>query len=159
MACLVLACTALIQELSVQELNAQELSLDVQREVDSLQKRVDTFFVTLTDKKLGSEGAAERAIRELIGNGPLKDRTDDINKLIEQAIGLELRYGAYTGHEEASVKAIGSDLVLLRHLYKSERFPVVWHFTFYRTTGPSGTKRDWALIGLKFDSKLDVFER
>lgn len=146
MAALMLACAA----------SAQELSLDLQQEVDALQKKVDAFFLTLTaDKMLGPE----RAIREIIGNGPLKTRTDDINKLIEQAIGLDSRYGPYTGHEQASVKAVGSDLVLLRFLYKSEKFPVVWHFTFYRTTGPSGIKRDWSLIGLKFDSKLDVFER
>jgi hypothetical protein len=135
---------------------AQEaVSAETQQEIQGLQAKVDGFFRSLTDKTL----VPERAIREIIGNGPLKERTDDISKLIDQAQALEARYGSYVGHEAVGSKAAGSDLVFLRYLYKGERFPVVWHFTFYRTAAGGGVKREWMLIGLKFDSKLDDLER
>jgi hypothetical protein len=108
--------------------------LNDDRDVATLKTRVDTFFRQLA----GSGNAmpdAERAVREIIGSGPLKDRTMEIDGLIEQAqTVLEQRYGAYTGHEMASVRPVGNDLIFLRYLYKGERYPVVWYFTFYRST-------------------------
>ena len=139
---------------------AQEpLNDEMQTEVASMKARIDTFFEQLTG---GSNGTpdAERAVREIIGSGPLKDRTMEIEKLIDQAqTGLEQRYGAYTGHELASVRNVGEDLVFVRYLYKAERYPIVWYFTFYRTTMAGGFKSDWSLIGLRFDSKIEVLDR
>ncbi|MEX2175910.1 MAG: hypothetical protein WD872_16230 [Pirellulaceae bacterium] len=137
---------------------AQEaLDLEREQEVELLQARVDNFFRSLTDPELGPE----RAMRELIaiGNGPLKDRTEEIAKLIEQAAALDLRYGLYTGHEAVSVKPVGSDLIFLRYLYKAERFPIVWCFTFYRAAPIVGVQREWSLISIKFDAKVEVLEK
>jgi hypothetical protein len=134
---------------------AQEPAAEMQAEITVVKGLVDSFFKSLTNKAIGGDGA----VRGIIGNSPLKNRTDDINKLIEQAASLDRNYGAYTGHEEASVRVVGKDLIFLRYLYKGERFPVVWHFTFYRP-GSNGTRsREWTLIGLKFDSKVEVLDR
>lgn len=133
---------------------AQEpLSDELQAEVSILQGRVDLFFRQLADKSLDPE----RPVREIVGSGPLKDRNDEINRLIDQIPLLDQRYGVYTGHEAIGVKALGSDLVLLRYLYKAERFPVIWHFAFYRST-VAGLKRDWTLVLLRFDTKLEQLE-
>ena len=135
---------------------AQErLSEEMQPEVMSLQGKVEVFFRQFSDKTIGPE----RAVREIVGSGPLKDRNDDISKLIDQSLGLDQRYGAYTGHESVGVRAVGSDLVFLRYLYKGERFPVVWYFAFYRTAIANGLKRDWSLISLRFDTKIEALER
>ena len=117
--------------------------------------RVETFFQSLTTPTLGPE----RAFRELIGDGPLKDRTDDIAKLIEQSLTLEQRFGAYSGHEMASTKTVGGDLIFLRYLYKGERFPVVFYFTFYRAGPIGGVARDWSLIALRFDARVETLEK
>ena len=135
---------------------AQEpLSEEMQGEVAALQNKVDLFFRQLTDKTVGPE----RAVREIVASGPLKDRNEEISKLIDQASLLDQRFGAFTGQQPAGVKAVGSDLVFLRYLYKGDRFPVVWYFTFYRTTITPGLKRDWSLIALRFDTKIEALEK
>jgi hypothetical protein len=133
----------------------EPLSEEMQAEVGALQGRVDQFFRQLGDRTIDPE----RPVREIVGSGPLRDRNDEISKLIDQLPMLDQRYGGYTGHEAVSVRALGSDLVFLRYLYKAERFPVVWYFAFYRTTVASGLKRDWTLISLRFDTKIEALER
>ena len=133
----------------------EPLSEEMQGEVTVLQGRAELFFRQFGDKTIGPE----RAVREIVGSGPLKDRNDDISKLIDQALLLDQRYGVSTGHEPVGVRAVGSDLVFLRYLYKGERFPVVWYFAFYRTSIANGLKRDWSLISLRFDTKIEALER
>lgn len=134
---------------------AQELSEEMQAEAASLRSRVDLFFRQLTDATIGPD----RAMREIVGNGPLKERNEEIAKLIEQTQMFDQRFGAYTGHEVVSARAVGSDLIFFRYLYKGERFPVVWHFAFYRTSTASGLKTVWSLISLRFDTKIEALER
>ena len=124
-------------------------------DLKTIKARVETFFQSLTNPTLGPE----RAFPELIGNGPLKERTEDIKKLIEQAQTLDQRYGDYSGHDFASSKAVGADLVFLKYLYKGERFPVVFCFTFYRAGPIGGFDREWSLIGLRFDSRIEALEK
>jgi len=137
----------------------EPLSEEMQGEATALKAKIDVFFRQLGDKTNGPEAAAREAIGGIVGTGPLKDRSDDLAKLTEQAATLPQRYGDYTGHEAAGAKAVGNDLLFLRYLYKGERFPVVWHFAFYRTTSPAGLKREWSLISLRFDTKIDALER
>jgi hypothetical protein len=135
---------------------AQErLSEEIQAEVTTLQGRADLFFRQFSDKTIGPE----RAVREIVGSGPLKDRNEEISRLIDQALTLDQRYGVYTGHDAVGVRTVGSDLIFLRYLYKGERFPVVWYFAFYRTAIANGIKRDWSLISLRFDTKIEALER
>jgi len=137
----------------------EPLSDEMQSEVTALKTKVDLFFRQLSDKTNGPEAAAREAIAGIVASGPLKDRSDEIAKLTEQTATLSQRYGDYTGHEAAGARAVGNDLLFLRYLYKGERFPVVWHFTFYRTTTTAGLKREWSLISLRFDTKLEMLER
>jgi hypothetical protein len=151
-----IALAALSIVLGTLKASAQEqLTDEMQTEVTVLQGRAELFFRQLSDKTIGPE----RAVREIVGSGPLKDRNEEISKLIEQALLLDQRFGAYTGQEQVGIRAVGSDLVFLRYLYKGERFPVVWHFAFYRTPIANGLKRDWSLISLRFDTKIEVLER
>jgi hypothetical protein len=126
-----------------------------EEDLKTVKARVETFFQSLTNPTLGPE----RAFPELIGNGPLKDRTDEIKRLIEQAATLDQRYGDYSGHDFASSKTVGADLVFLKYLYKGERYPVVFCFTFYRAGPIGGFDREWSLIGLRFDSRIEALEK
>jgi hypothetical protein len=136
--------------------SAQEnVTADMQTEVARTKDTVEAFFGQLA----GPMPDAERAVREIIGDSPLKERTDDVKKLIDQAQSLDARVGVYKHHELVSSRNVGSDLVFLRYLYKGDKFPVVWHFTFYRTSGPAGLKGNWTLISLRFDTKVEALDR
>jgi len=135
---------------------AQESQRTVSEDdLKAVKARVETFFQSLTNPTLGPD----RAFPELIANGPLQERTEDIKKLIEQAQTLDQRYGDYSGHDFASSKAVGADLVFLKYLYRGERFPVVFCFTFYRAGPIGGFDRQWSLIGLRFDSRIEALEK
>ncbi|MCI0358057.1 MAG: hypothetical protein L0211_06220 [Planctomycetaceae bacterium] len=150
------AIAAVLLALSADLAAAQDpLRTVTEDDLKTVKARVETFFQSLTNPDLGPE----RAFPELIGNSPLKERTDEIKKLTEQAAALDLRYGDYSGHDFASSKAVGADLVFLRYLYKGERFPVVFCFTFYRAGPIGGIERQWSLIGLRFDSRIEALEK
>jgi hypothetical protein len=140
-----------LQALALVACGQESLDTDTRREVTLLQVRVETFFDELTDKAIGPP----LAVRSLVADGPLRERTEEVARLVDQAAKLELRYGPYRGRDSIDAKNVGADLILLRYLYKAEKFPVVWEFTFYRTDSAAGIKRDWSLIALKFDTKLD----
>jgi len=125
-----------------------------QAEIDKLQNGIEDFFKRFNDSTVGPD----QAFRTLVGNGPLKAKTDELTGLIDKASKLEGRYGRHTGHDAASVKNVGSDLVILRYLYKGERFPVVWHFYYYRPDN-GAMPREWNLIEIRFDTNLDGLDR
>lgn len=150
-----LAFFAALVLITTSPLFAQEPTPETEQEIETLKAKVDAFFDKLTDDTIGPEGA----VRDVVGSGPLKDRNQDIAKLIEQATALEQRYGAYTGHEPVGSRAVGKDLIFLRYLYKGEKFPVVWHFTFYRTGNNGAINREWLLIALRFDSKVEALDK
>jgi hypothetical protein len=135
---------------------AQEITSQLSIEVDKLQSGIEGFFTGLNNPMIGPE----QAFNTLVGKGPLKSKTE-LAGLIDKAGKLEGRYGRYTGHDVASVKTVGSDLVILRYLYKGERFPVVWHFYYYRPgngTLPT-TKGEWNLIEIRFDTNLEGLDK
>jgi hypothetical protein len=136
---------------------AQDRTSQQQAEVDKLQLGVEDFFKGLNNPMVG----AEQAFSALVGKGPLKSKSEELTSLIDKASKLETRYGRYTGHDFASAKTVGNDLVILRYLYKGERFPVVWHFYYYRPANGAATltKGDWNLIEIRFDTNLDGLDK
>lgn len=131
------------------------VSAELQPDVAVIKEKIEAFFTQLA----GPMPDAEHAVRAIIGDGPLQSRTDDIKKLIDQAQSLDTRVGPHKSHESVGSRNVGSDLLFLRYLYKGERYPVVWHFTFYRTLSSAGLKTDWKLIALRFDTKVETLDR
>lgn len=136
---------------------AQDRTPQQQAEVDKLQLGVEDFFKGLNNPTVGPE----QAFNTLVGKGPLKSKSEELKSLIDKASKLETTYGRYTGYDFASAKTVGNDLVILRYLYKGERFPVVWHFYYYRPANGAVTltKGDWNLIEIRFDTNLDGLDR
>jgi len=136
---------------------AQEnVSAEMQGEVSAVKEKAETFFTHLA----GPMPDADHAVRAMVAGGPLEGRTEDVKKLIEQAQSLDARIGPYKHHELVSSRNVGSDLVFLRYLYKGDRYPAVWYFTFYRTSGSvAGTKKEWSVISLRFDTKVEALDR
>jgi hypothetical protein len=126
-------------------------------EVKAVQAEVEAFFKAFSPRSLGPEAA----IRQIIGDGPLKNRTEEISQLSDQAEQLDSRYGAYVGHELVSTRVSGKSVIFLRYLYKGERFPVVFYFTFYRPGAAAllPVQPKWSLISLRFDARLEALDR
>lgn len=135
---------------------AQEtVTPELQTELEQVQKNVDLFFRNFVDKGVG----IDRALRDLLVNSPLKDRREAIAALTQQAGQLEKQYGGYLGHERVAFKAYGTDLIVVRYLFKCERYPVVWHFYFYRPSTASLIRREWTLVELRIDASLSSLEK
>lgn len=138
---------------------AQETTVSASaQEVKQLEDRVDTFFEDYTDAATGPESA----LRDLLATSPFKDRAEARDKLIEQVKKLESLYGKATEHEVIVRRSLGRDLVVFRCLLKAERFPIVWHFYYYRPPAANAmaiVNREWTLIEIRFDTNLDGLDR
>ncbi len=103
-----------------------------------------------------SMGDAQNAYKELLVGSRLA-KLEALADLVEKTAELEEKYGKYHSFEQIAAKQVGTDLVLLKYLYKCESFPVVWYFTYYRTPGdtPSGSG-DWRIVTVRFDTELEL---
>ena len=132
------------------DLSAQTVS---ETEITALQRRIQTFFESITEPS-GTTAAYNAMFSETQSQDPAVQ--DMILKTSDLTKGTRWRF------EFLDAKSIGSDLILVRYLYKSESHPVVWHFTFYRSQTPRtvdtvSSASAWNCIGVKFDTNLDVF--
>lgn len=134
------------------ELSAQSVS---ETEISGLQQRIQTFFESIAEPS-----GTTTAFNAMFSETQAQDDPaiqDMIQKTNELTKGTRWRF------EFLDDRTIGQDIILVRYLYKSESYPVVWYFTFYRsqtvrssvdTATSAGT---WNCIGIKFDTNLDVF--
>ncbi len=100
----------------------------------------------------------QRAYQELLIGSRLIRQGKALEELTEKTQQLQKKYGQYCGFEQIAARRVGSDLVLLRYLYKCEDFPVVWYFAFYRAS-PAGEAvletTPWRVVTVRFDTKLE----
>ena len=133
------------------DLQAQETPDPV---IATLDTRVSQFLEGV------SMGQTQTAYQELLTGSQLLKSTEGLKKLVEKTKELETKYGRYRAFERISAKRVGTDLVLLKYLYKCENFPVVWYFTFYRTPQrgdpPPEDKNGWRIIIVRFDTQLEL---
>ncbi len=126
--------------------------------------KTDPVLVAL-DAKIGqflegvSAGQAQNAYQELLAGSQLARQEKAVKELIDKTNDLQKKYGPYREFERIAAKRVGSDLVLLKYLYKCENFPVVWYFTFYRTPTPGEAppkSSTWRVVTLRFDTELEL---
>jgi hypothetical protein len=107
-------------------------------------------------------GETPNAYQDLLAGSRLLKQEKALQALTEKTQQLDTKYGHYRGFEQIAAKRIGSDLVLLRYLYKCEDFPVVWYFTFYRTPKLDEApleKTPWRVVTVRFDTELERLAR
>ncbi len=122
-------------------------SVTLAQEPSPQEAEIETFFRRLANKSFRPETTFE----QLFADGPLNERDEDVKKLIDRFKKLESEYGAYVAAEKVDTKFVGKDLAFHRYLYKAEKYPIVWRFTYYRK--PSS--ETWNVIGVSFDTRLD----
>ncbi len=115
-----------------------------------LREKVDLFFRNLVN----TDVTPEAAFGELLAGGRLArpENAAAVKALAAQTKEFDKKFGEYVGHESVAAKRVGKDLVLMRHLYKSQDYPVVWYFAFYRTTELD----TWVVISVRFDTRIDL---
>jgi len=120
--------------------------------LENLKTRVAGFFTKLADK----EQQPKQVFKDILAEGPLAKRNEAIGNLVIRFERLKKDCGKYLGSEAVFERKAGSDLVILKFLYKAENYPVVWYFTFYHR--PDDKKNKWILISLRFDTRLEQLE-
>jgi hypothetical protein len=120
--------------------------------VKACQGELAVFFENV---KSGSIGTAYEELLKTTQLGTEEDRA----KLVDETGKIETTYGAYRGFKPVYTKRIGDDLIFMKYLYKCERFPVLWHITFYRasTNGDLGAgSQPWQVVSIRFDTDLEI---
>lgn len=116
-----------------------------------LRERVDAFFSEIS----ATTTVPTKPFETLVKGGPLEGGVvgGDLEKLKHGFDLLKKKYGRYVEHELIKETPVGNDLVIMQYLYKCEDHPIVWYFTFYRTTKSS---QNWFVIDVRFDTNLAV---
>jgi hypothetical protein len=128
----------------------------MQEALDSLAVRTKYFF-----DDLATQSDQKSAFDQLLAGGPLADpsRSADVQQLVERHSKLLEKYGPKAGDPElVSTKNSGESLVTLKYLYKTEKFPVVWYFTYYRPRKASRPEEGWFVVSLRFDTRLELLD-
>ena len=118
-------------------------------EMTALQTRIKGFFDKLTAQP-SSPDAFPNAYQRLLSG--LQSQETGIQDMVPKTEAM-MKNGTRWQPEFLDSKSVGSDIILVRYILKSETHPVVWYFTFYRP--PTGTIRTWNCIGVRFDTNLD----
>jgi len=127
-------------------------------ETAALEEKVARFFEEV------SAGTTQNAYQQLLAGSSLLKEKEALKTLAEKTAELKDKYGEYRRPEKIVGKRVGVDVVLLKYLYKCERFPVVWHVTFYRppprgADGGVETGGNWEVIAVRFDTDLESLAR
>ena len=137
------------------DVQAQAANLS-ETDLTPLRTNIKTFFENLSDNNKG----AKKALEEIMKNSPVAGDEKLVGDLAAMLKVMGTRFGNYLTFEETGIKSIGNDLIVIRYLYKCQNSPVVWYFTYYRPPIKTGDvvagTGTWSLIGLRFDSNIDV---
>jgi hypothetical protein len=106
-----------------------------------------------------SNGDEANAFSGLLVGSQLLEQDGAVRGLVDKSKDIVKRYGAHHESEQVSAKRIGKDVVLMKYLFKCEKFPVVWYFTYYRDfTRSNSTSGDdhWVVISVRFDTQVEL---
>jgi hypothetical protein len=106
-------------------------------------------------------GDENDAFADLLVGSQLVQQDASVRALVERSKEITQRYGAHRESEQLAARRIGKDLVLLKYLFKCEKFPVIWYIAFYRDFSRQANNNDdpWVVISVRFDTQVErLFE-
>ena len=130
---------------------ALPLSAQENGDAAALNQRVTTFLRNLESKTR----TAEETFTAFLADGRLRDRTQDIKKLVESHAKLVAQYGPARSFEQVAARNIGKDVYALTYLAKTDTYPIVWYVTFYRAPASDEKPAVWGVISLRFDTRVE----
>jgi hypothetical protein len=134
---------------------AQEDAASSDPVVVKLDERATRFLESV------AEGNENAAFADLLAGSELREQSSAVRDLVDRSKEIRDRYGRHRESEQLSAKRVGKDLVLLKYLYKCEKFPVVWYIAFYRDFRAQAATPDdqWVVISVRFDTEIErLFE-
>jgi len=108
--------------------------------------KIHMFFDNIIANKI------EKAFDELIGESPLKKKTDEIQKLITETKRANTIYGAIKSYEPINSDIVSESFIRVRYLAYHTDFPMRWVFTFYKSP-----KLGWIVVNIRFDDLSEFF--
>ena len=115
--------------------------------------RSDTFFRALGDPATDPD----RAFRDLLTNGPLENRAEEIKKLTDRYRKLQQQFGRFTEFERLGARAAGAGLIQIRCVHRPDKQPGVWWITYYRPPAAGAMELpEWFVVAVRFDSRADA---
>jgi len=108
--------------------------------------KIHMFFDNIIANKI------EKAFDELIGESPLKKKTDEIQKLITETKRANSIYGAIKSYEPINSDIVSESFIRVRYLAYHTDFPMRWVFTFYKSP-----KLGWIVVNIRFDDLSEFF--
>jgi hypothetical protein len=121
-------------------------------DAQTIAARTEAFFANLETKTR----TPEDVFTAFLADGRLRDRKEDIRKLVDAYGKLATQYGPTRQVEQVSARAIGKDVYVMTYLTKTDTYPIVWYVTFYRPPANNGDKKNgWGVISLRFDTKIE----
>jgi len=123
-------------------------------DLDSLHASIGNFFENLSDPNK----SIKKTLDDFLKNSPLVNDEKITNDIATKIKDINTTYGSYVAYEPIDVKSVGTDLIVIRYLYKCRNYPVLWYFTYYRPSSKPGdvSSVTWSLIGFRYDSNLDI---
>jgi hypothetical protein len=115
-------------------------------DVSQIQGRIVSFFDAFINNQHPSPDTYQNAYQRMFSGAQPSNISDMVQKT-EEMISERTNWR----YERLDTKLVGSDLILMRYLCKSETHPVIWYFTFYR----SPNTRNWNCLGIRFDTDYD----
>ena len=103
-------------------------------------------------------GTESDAFADLLLGSQLAQQETAVRALVDRSKEIAQRYGAHRESEQIGAKRIGKDLVLLKYLFKCEKFPVIWYIAFYRDFNRKANAGDdnWVVVAVRFDTQIEA---
>ncbi|MBX7166026.1 MAG: hypothetical protein K1X74_06725 [Pirellulales bacterium] len=119
---------------------------------DAVTERIELFFRDISADRVRD------AFTGLLAGSPLAKQTAAVDALVTKTPELARLYGPARNFEQITARRIGTDVLVLKYLYKCETFPVVWYFTVYRTFDRTAAANDpgrWIVVAVRFDTEIE----
>jgi len=113
---------------------------------EQITKLCSAFFTDLI------KGNVEGAFDKFLEGSPLKDKSEEINTLKNQAKRSFKLYGKLQGYELASIENATNSYTRVRFLGLNEEYPMRWIFTFYKSP-----KKGWIVTNIKLDDLSEYY--
>jgi hypothetical protein len=96
------------------------------------------------------EQPSPSAVADFVAEGPLKGSA--AVKTLQSSLERDLpQFGRPLGTEQVRLERISTSLLRTHYLYRCDKFPVVFTFTFYRSTAEG----NWQPIHVRFHAEYD----
>lgn len=113
---------------------------------EELENKVSEFFDDIISGKI------KNGFDKFLKESPVKEKNDQIEKLIAQVERANDIYGKIKDYEPVSSEKVTESYLRLRYLGMNSKLPMRWIFTFYKSPAAG-----WIVINIELDDFTEYF--